>query len=239
MIGNRGFSQKRKSGRELSGNEYEIKFEFHHKNLELRDYLTEIENALYGNEQYIIDPVQTVSTMNTHFFMDIENNTEYSVFNYDGQLMLKIKKHQLLEYGRMPVYANVETFQYEKNRIRHILEQPHVRYVGTMTKNRIKDFLMNNHDGRIYSLAVTICEANDRFQYQFEIEYNGYSSQRESILEDEDLLIGKLVQVGEDIYSSANAFMKPSRERKYEFVTKSGCPANPQVEKTAILNALS
>lgn len=222
-------------GREFPDREFEIKFEFQQKGLELSHYLALIEKAIKGSGRYVIDPVQVRSTMTTHFFSD--NDLEYSIFEYENRLMLKKKRHEVLHSELFQVYCNDETFLYDLNAIKSELEKNQVHYMGCMTKKRIKDFLLNTTDGRIYSLAVTICEAYNQFQYQFEIEYNGYISKMEHLDNNENKLVDALILTAKDLYEVIGSDIIPSGDRKFDFVQRSR-PNSTGFNKIDILNEI-
>jgi len=225
--------------RDSENTEYEIKLECLDKNKELVDFLRMVEAVLKANELYIVDPVQTTSEMTSHFLVDTDN--EYSVFRYNGEVMLKIKKHDIIKGRELPIFKNSEHFVYDLAEITAKLQDSRIAYVGSMLKRRIKDFIIDSEDGRVYSLAITICQTGDQKQHQLEVEYYGYLKDR--LIpdpQDEGALLSKLVTLCAYIQKSCPGEFIPSVERKYEFVFKHGAVTQAEADerKTHLLKHL-
>jgi len=201
--------------------EYEIKLECLDTKKPLSGLLDMVETALTASRRYLVDRVQIVSQMTSHFLVDGEN--EYSVFRYDGEVMLKVKKHEIITGRKLPIFKNFENFFYDIDKINSKLQHHQITYVGSMLKRRIKDFIIDSNDGRVYSLAITICETNDQRQHQLEVEYYGYvrGSEKQK-LENESALLDRLVELSAYIQRACPSEFLPSVERKYEFVVKHG-----------------
>lgn len=231
MIGAKGFSQIQKVGRDLPEKEYEIKFELVDKSLELERYLDIFESHMMNHTQYIVDPVQTVSDIDTYFFTD--NAMEYSVFRYENELMLKVKNHIILDEFSLPVFANNESFIYTTKVVLDCLVQPQVQYIGSMKKRRIKNFLLDSLDGKVYSIAFTICESNHQRQYQAEIEYNGYID-KQIRTNDENEIVASLVSTSSNVLHVLNGHIIPTKERKFQFVQSSVYQSSADKEELLI-----
>jgi hypothetical protein len=216
-----------KVDRDSENTEYEIKLECLDRSKGLFDFLGAVELALDANPRYFVDPIQTASQMTSHFLVDASN--EYSVFRYDGKVMLKIKRHDILKGRAFPIFKNSEHFVYDLAQITQQLAKKQIVYVGSMIKRRVKDFLIDNEDDRVYSLAITICESGDQRQFQLEVEYFG--SMRESgkpRAKTEAELLNRLTEICAYICQACPNQFSPSVERKYEFVVKNGAVAQKE-----------
>ena len=103
----------------------------------------------------------------------------------------------------------------------YIEKLPKLRLIGKMTKERVKDFVIDNEDGRIYAVAVSFCTSNGVVQKQLEIEYSGYlpSFKRPRIATEEEVIEG-VQAVSNYIYLQLPRLLTPSIERKFSFVQK-------------------
>lgn len=205
--------------KEFKDFEYEIKLECLQKDKLLSELLNLVEVAFNSNTRYQMDKVQIVTKMISHFLVDTKN--EYSVFRYNGKVMLKIKQHHILHSPQFPIFKNKEYFIYDGSEIINKLKDNNIIYVGSMIKHRIKDFIIDREDGRVYSLAITICETSGQLQHQLEVEYYGYLSGYEKIdKNNESEIIGRLSELSNFIYKTCRDQFLPSIERKYEFVSR-------------------
>lgn len=205
--------------KEFDGIEYEIKLECIDKNKTLSELLKLVELAIDSSNLYQTDKVRTKTEMVSYFFVDKKN--EYSIFRYEEKVMLKIKKHNILKSYKFPIFKNTENFMYNLSEIAVKLESKNIVYVGNMIKRRIKDFVIDNQDGRIYSLAITICETLGQLQHQLEVEYYGYLPGYGKLDENnESEILERLFKLTNFIYKTCKNEFIPSIERKYEFVTK-------------------
>ena len=94
-------------------------------------------------------------------------------------------------------------------------------YVGEMTKDRVKDFIFDANDGRIYSIAVTFCRSKNRIQKQLEIEYAGYlPGFKNSNKNIEKQVVAGVQELSQYIHNNFFSILKPSVERKFEFVKR-------------------
>lgn len=217
--------------KERKGIEYEIKLDAAHTTKTLPELLATVEQALSSTSRYVTDKVQIPNEMTTHFMID--KNTEYSIFRYQGNVMLKIKKHHILDTHTFPIFKNSENFIYENAKIIDRLSPKNVTYVGSMLKRRLKDFVVDSHDGRVYALAVTICDAAGHSQHQLEVEYHGYLAGQEKInKEDEPEILQRLTELANFIYTTCKNQFVPSTSRKYELVAEHGAVENAIAAQT-------
>ncbi len=187
--------------KEFKDLEYEIKLECLQKDKSLSELLNLVEVVLDSITRYQMDKVQTVTEMISHFLVDTKN--EYSVFRYNGKVMLKIKQHHILQSLQFPIFKNKEYFIYDGSEIINKLKGNNIIYVGNMIKRRIKDFIIDGDDGRVYSLAITICETSGQLQHQLEVEYYGYLSGYEKIdKNNESEILERLSELSNFIYNS-------------------------------------
>lgn len=208
----------KESPREFDGLEYEIKFTISGLCDTLDDYLQTIEGDEVDSKSFIVDRVRRVSHLQSHFFAD--GLQEYSLFTWNGGPMLKIKKHTILRGLSLPIFKSAEGFQVEPEAIRRTLSEESLQYAGTMRKDRIKDFIIDD-DGRIYSIAVTICETAAHYQRQFEVEYSGYlDGFPVEGLEEEPIVLQRLIALSQRLAQRSCIPLLADEERKFEFVQR-------------------
>ncbi len=93
--------------------------------------------------------------------------------------------------------------------------------VGDMVKNRVKDFVFDTRDGRIYAVAITFCKSKNKVQKQLEIEYAGYlSGFKNPVRNVEKQVIAGVQELSQYIYKHFPAMLRQSTERKFEFVKR-------------------
>lgn len=222
--------------KEFSDSEYEIKFKFENENVPIKNYLEKIEGYLENSSTYLVDKVQHVHLIKSYFFND--TTTEYSLFNWNDGPMLKIKEHEILSNYSLPVFKNNEYFIVDPEEINNILKKDQIKYAGSMTKNRVKDFILDTSDGRVYAIAITICESMGNYQYQFEVEYSGYIRGHANLQKgNENQIIEKLLALSNFLFKRGDGFLQPDVERKYDFVTK--CESINREEINIIKNNIS
>ncbi|CAG7659188.1 hypothetical protein PAECIP111802_07458 [Paenibacillus allorhizosphaerae] len=206
--------------KERAENEYEIKFKILEEGLRIQEYLYRFEDSFTRSSRYLVDRVQECTNMTSYFFTDKEK--EYSIFKYKNETMLKIKKHRIIEGDQFPIFVNEELFHTKSSEIISQIMQPAIIYKGRMVKHRIKDFIVDTIDGRVYSLAVTICEASGKLQYQLEVEYSGYIKGYGPFIENhENQIIESLEGLASFVYSNLKKVITPDTQRKFEFVIAS------------------
>lgn len=163
----------------------------------------------------LVDRCGVTAEMTPRYY--VGDGVEYSRFVYEGSELLKIKRHDVVDVGGMPVMRSEETFEHDPARIDALVAGPGIEPVGSMTKRRAKHFLFDTGTGRAYSAAATVCTHEGRYQRQLEIEYYG----------DAHLppLHGHVGSIAEDVAALARRVMAASRvdlvpasERKLDFL---------------------
>lgn len=160
--------------------------------------------------------------------------------------MLKVKKHKILRKSSpIPIFKNEETPLIDKDDFQKKLKPWRYRFrrhhfslvnlrqklkrlefaseksIGRMTKIRVKDFVLDQKDGRIYAVAVTFCRSGKSLQKQLEIEYSGYiTSMGKKKNNNEKEVISGVIALSSFIYNRFRKFLTPTVERKFDFVTK-------------------
>lgn len=235
--------QKHDFTKELKDFEYETKFDIQNKKLSSLEILKKIRRCFEKNQRFILCEVKggdKLLTSVTFFFGD---NTEYSLFRYRGARMVKVKKHRIIKGMPFKIFKNDEQLIIDKvdfskklNKAAHRFKRHNYRlvnldkflkekssliYVGKMVKNRVKDFVFDATDGRIYAVAVTFCISKNRIQKQLEIEYAGYLSgfgdKKQGM---EKQVISGVQNLSKHIHNHFQKILKPSVERKFEFVKR-------------------
>jgi hypothetical protein len=156
--------------------------------------------------------------------------------------MVKVKKHKIVDYQNWKIFKNEESLVIDVEDFDKKLDREKVRFkrhsyrlenleeylkkresgfafVGNMKKERLKDFVFDHSNGFIYSFAVTYCSTEGRVQRQFEIEYAGYLDGLEAVNGGlENGIKEGLIGVGGFMYRNMKDILKPSVERKFDFV---------------------
>lgn len=179
---------------------------------------------LFEKEDYCyINRVERYTDYNVDYFLDMKKDYEYSVFLYEGKIMLKIKKHEKKLHSSTNIFKSSEQFVYDGTRILEYINSVNLVYMGSMRKERVKDFIIDFKSGFVYASAVSLCTVNGREQKQYELEYYGdFLSDDEKMVEEDILhelhLKNMLIKEG-----MSDTFV-PSQETKLEFLSKNGLP---------------
>lgn len=229
--------------KELKDFEYETKFDIKTNKLGSLEVLKKIRSCFKNNHQFILCEIKGGDKLLTHVSFFFGDNIEYSLFRYRGARMVKIKKHRIIKGVPFSIFKNDEQLIIDKGDFSSKLKDLQHRFkrhnyrlvdldsflqqksaltdVGEMIKNRVKDFVFDARDGRIYAVAVTFCKAKNSVQKQLEIEYAGYlpgfKKSKEKI---EKQVIAGVQELSQYIYKHFPAMLKPSVERKFEFVKR-------------------
>jgi hypothetical protein len=172
-----------------------------------------------------------------------KGNREYTSFAYRGARMLKVKRHRVLTRDRLPIFKNDEwllidrdDFTRKLSRFRHRFARHSYRLVdiraqiralgflssaqlGVMEKTRVKHFVLDARDGRVYAVAVTHCVSGRRIQRQLEVEYSGYiPGVGRRTQNSERQIIARTVELSKHIVKRSSVKLTPSTERKFTFV---------------------
>jgi len=156
--------------------------------------------------------------------------------------MIKIKKHRIIRGFSFPIFKSSEKLAIDKSDFsklktlkdrfqRHNYELVNLNdfvkrkslknYIGIMVKDRVKDFIFDTDNGRIYAIAVTFCKSKGHIQKQLEVEYAGYlPGYKNSKRNIEKQIIDGVQEISGYIYEQLSNILSPSVERKFEFVKK-------------------
>lgn len=234
--------------KELKDFEYETKFDIRNSGLDSLGILKKIRDCFKNNQRFILCEISggdKLLTSVTFFFGD---NTEYSLFRYRGARMVKVKRHKIIKGAPFKIFKNDEQLIIDKDdfskklkKLRHrfkrhnyrllnldkfLKEKSSLTKIGKMVKNRVKDFVFDARDGRIYAVAITFCKSKNKVQKQLEIEYAGYLlGYRNKKQDSEKQVIAGVQELSQYIYRHFPKMLKPSTERKFEFVKK----ASPEI----------
>jgi hypothetical protein len=242
-ISHKNFAQIQKHDftKEIKDFEYETKFDIHGSKLGSFGVLNKIRGCFKNNQRFILCKVNggdKLLTLVSFFFGD---KTEYSLFRYRGARMVKVKRHRIINGTPFRIFKNDEQLIIDKddfskklNRLQHRFKRHNYRLVnldnflkeraslidvGEMVKNRVKDFVFDPRDGKIYAVAITFCESKNKVQKQLEIEYAGYlPGVKNKRLDIEKQVVAGVQELSQYIYKHFPKMLKPSIERKFEFV---------------------
>ncbi|HLE07119.1 MAG TPA: hypothetical protein VI933_00680 [archaeon] len=231
--------------KELKDSEYETKFNVTSKG-SIMNLLEKIETLFSKNRNFLLCKVKGGDKLLTKVTFFENSGIEYSFFRYRGARMIKVKIHRIISTRPIPIFGNDEQLlidkkdflgklQYARHRFkRHkytlinlekVLEKlksdKKTKVVGEMLKTRVKDFVLNSNDGRIYAVAVTFCKSKNRIQKQLEIEYAGFiPGFREFKNNSREQIVSGVLGLSNYFHKSLPKILKPSTERKFEFVKK-------------------
>lgn len=240
--------QKHNFTKELKGFEYETKFDIQDKKDSSLEILKKIRRCFKDNQRFFLCEVKGGDKLLTRVTFFFEDNTEYSSFRYRGVRMVKVKKHRIIKGTPFRIFKNDEQLMIDKNdfskklnKIAHRFKRHNYRLVnlakflkekssliqvGEMVKERVKDFVFDTSDGRIYAVAITFCRSKNKTQKQLEIEYAGYLSGFGNKKQgSEKQVIAGVQNLSNYIYSHFPQMLKTSVERKFEFVKR----ASPEI----------
>ncbi len=228
--------------KELKDFEYETKFDISNKKLTSFQILKKIRSCFKNTEDYQLCEIKNGDKLLTKVSFFISDKIEYSTFIYRGARMVKIKHHKIINGKPFKIFKNDEKLIIDKgdfntklNDLKHrfkrhnhtlvnldsfLSKQKKLVSIGQMTKERVKDFVVDLNDGRIYAIAISFCYSNGIVQKQLEIEYSGflpsYNRPRKSGTEKE--VIKGVQEVSNYIYQKFPKLFIPSIERKFSFV---------------------
>ncbi len=229
--------------KELKDFEYETKFTVTDKKLTSFGILKLVRSCFKNSTEFTLCEIKGGDKLLTAVQFFIGKNTEYSKFVYRGAKMIKVKRHKIIKGNPFSIFKNDESLiidktdfktklhdlRYRFKRHNHTLENldeyitklPKLIPIGKMTKERVKDFVVDNEDGRIYAVAVSFCTSNGVIQKQLEIEYSGYlpSFKRNRTATEKEVIAG-VQAVSNYIYLQLPKLLTPSIERKFSFVQK-------------------
>ena len=211
-----------------NGIEYEIKLSYN-SSAPIVDINRMISDVLESSG-YLSNRCETKSDYQVSFFQDDNSKRELSVFVYENRPMLKIKRHSVVTFHEFPVFKSDESYEYDREKIFHLLMDDNVLFFGNMRKTRCKDFIINPFSGLVFASAVTQCETllDCRIQRQYEIEYYGHF-EIQNLPISEDLILNELYSISSKLICKSSLMMAPSYETKFDFTTLSNpCSINKQ-----------
>jgi hypothetical protein len=235
--------QKHDFTKELRDFEYETKFDIQNKKLGSLEILKKILSCFDKNQRFILCEVKGGDKLLTRVAFFFGDNTEYSLFRYRGARMVKVKKHKIIKGTPFKIFKNDEQLIIDKddfskklNKVKHrfkrhnyklinldkfLREKSSLVHIGEMVKNRVKDFVLDATDGRIYAVAITFCKSKNKIQKQLEIEYAGYLPGFEDKKRGtEKQVIAGVQNLSKHIHSYFPKMLRSSVERKFEFVKR-------------------
>ncbi len=234
--------------KELKDFEYETKFDIRARTNDSLHILKKVETCFKNVYPFVLCKIRAGDKLVTRVLFFTHGGFEYTLFRYRGARMLKVKKHTILTRGALPVFKSTEKLLIDRNdfarklhAVRHRFKRHNYRLVniremqnrlgfsesmtiGTMIKTRVKDFVLDTRDGRVYSVGITFCASKNKVQKQLEVEYAGYvPGFRSRRQHDEQEIKNRLIELSQYIYRRLPAILKPSTERKFDFVKRVCC----------------
>ncbi|KKT28074.1 MAG: hypothetical protein UW15_C0037G0003 [Parcubacteria group bacterium GW2011_GWC1_44_10] len=194
--------------KEFKNFEFETKFDLTKRvKLNASNFLRKIEKRFTAGSNFILCKVRGGDKLVTKVAFFAKGNVEYSFFKYRGARMLKVKKHKIIKGIPFNIFKNVEQLLIDKEDFAKKLSRFRRRF---------------RKDGRIYAVAISFCESGGRLQKQLEVEYSGYLNGGfgDFKKENEKQIICRTLELSEHIYKFLPWMLKPSVERKFEFVNK-------------------
>lgn len=198
------------------GMEYEIKFKVNSDKVCLYEINKDVSNIL-EKSNYYANRIERETDYYVDFFLSLTDGFEYSVFIYESKIMMKIKKHERLQFEEFTVCESEEKFEYDYMKILSKLNQPDLVYIGTMRKHRVKDFIIDKSNGFIYASAISECTVLGKKQMQYEIEYYGHYKGLCSCVNKEKV-IEELIKTSRVIAENPERRYFPDNQTKLEFV---------------------
>lgn len=196
--------------------EYEMKLDYHGEEADL-DKIFEQLTMYLSMENIYIDSVGRFTDYDVEYFTN--GTEELSLFIYENEPLLKIKKHKKKIMNDCTIFCNEEDFEYNSVAIKEILSRDNVVHVASMNKKRIKDFLICKEHLMIYASALTLCSINNNIQIQYELEY--YRHLPVSGIEvDESLILSQLSKLCNSIIKNSKNTFIYGTELKCDFAKK-------------------
>lgn len=230
--------------KEFRAYEFEIKYEIkpsrHGGTLTI---LHALQRCLKGSPRYLAAGIPGGDRLTTTVKFYAGKQTEYSLFSYRGVRMVKVKKHRIIRHGSRRIFKNDEKLLIDRRDFaslpasfrrrfrRHsfrlvsiatwLTRLAEYRRIGTMKKLRVKDFVLDKQDGRVYAVSVSVCTSGGRRQKQLEIEYAGFlpGFPRRS-RNNERQVVSRLCDMARIVEQCLGGTIRPTIERKYTFVKK-------------------
>lgn len=196
--------------------EYEIKLDYIGEKKDLNEAFSFLREQL-SKQAFFIDSIGRYSDYDVEYFSNGEE--ELSLFVYENEPLLKLKKHKNIDYNGQKIFCNEENFEYDSSNIKKILFSDNVQHLASMNKKRVKDFLICKKNLIIYASAFTLCEINGKVQLQYELEYYRHIPV-ENVQVDEELILNQLSQICNLISKDSNNTFVPGSELKCAFAKR-------------------
>lgn len=135
--------------------EYEIKLSPQNTAENLYEINKQVSDTFAQNSSFFIHRVEVHTNHTVFFFFSELDAFEYSVFLYNNKIMMKIKKHEKLRYDDYTVCKSSENFIYDYNAIIKILKRTDLKFIGTIQKERVKDFILDLETPAFKSFIVS------------------------------------------------------------------------------------
>lgn len=220
-------------------------------------YLDAFEFPAVQRARFLKDPINTNAEGINHFFGDGENEL-LVVIEKGGKLYLKEKSQPLqldtgVPYEQVVMKRTESRYEATMDKIMQKVSDVNLsggKYVGAIRKEKGDAFILDAHDGRIFSFTVTRAAlqvpcGEPKVQRQLEIEYAGYVPGFPDFLKgDERQIVSDMVDLAKHVaFLSNNAPVAngwrmeicPTSERKYDFVRQ---PGDGQQQKLLTGNSL-
>lgn len=207
--------------------------------------LNTIVRSIDAQSHYVLVRISGGDKLVTRVVFFVRGDYEYTSFAYRGARMLKVKRHRVLRRNGLPIFKNEERLLIDREdfarnlrRYRHRFARHSYRLVdirarmralgfalsaqlGVMEKTRVKHFVLDTRDGRVYAVAVTYCTSGGRTQRQLEVEYSGYIPEvGRRAQNSERQIMDRTVELSKYIAARSRVRLTPSTERKFTFATK-------------------
>lgn len=223
--------------------EYETKFQVRSRHATSLQVLQQVRACfVLDGSPLALCTMERGDRLSTQVTFFLKGKTEYSLFRYRGVRMIKLKRHRILKGKQYSVFKNIETLlidqaEFEQHpEIHHRFTRHHYKLInvetlirllttrgiviGEMTKERVKDFVIDPRDGRIYAIAITFCTSHRRTQKQLEVEYAGFLPGYPRTQNRQTEILKGVETISAQIHRYLSKLLRPSTERKFEFVQR-------------------
>ncbi|MBI4016730.1 MAG: hypothetical protein HY363_03485 [Candidatus Aenigmarchaeota archaeon] len=223
--------------------EYEVKFSIVPVSVQskksgepnIKEYLDAFEFPASGTARFLKDSVNTIAEGTNHFYGK-DNEERLVVIEKGGKLFLKEKSQPLLlntdvQYERLVMKRTEKRYQVTMEEILKKVSDTTADgavYHGNIRKEKGDAFILDTHDGRIFSFTITRAHLRGTVQRQLEIEYAGYVPNFPDFQKDnESQIVSDMVDIAKRVvFLSNNApvgngwrmQLGLTNERKYDFV---------------------
>lgn len=193
--------------------EVEIKFSLANGE-SAKEVLARLVPVWQDSKEFVVDYVRDgESSMRPRYV--IVDGVEHSEFIYAGQPVVKMKKHEVVYSGDIPVMVSSEVF-HEGDAAIYWIQENQESLAYELDKHRAKVFLLSRRTGDVYSAAITVCKIDNEQQTQLEVEYFGSAGDLPSDVETIVQMVASTGMAIADLSDGAHV----TTETKYEFVSR-------------------